>query len=283
LKSFKKILFFSLFISLSIAQFSDIKITYEYNESSISENKLYILEEFISKIEKYYRVTNFSHEFGILDIPIKLHFIFENINFRGENNYNSIVCHFLISNSYDLYYYTKSTQLPYYKGKEFYLNELNFDPLISILDYFAFLFIAYELDRQELFLGDTYYNRCLTIASNGSSSNYSSGWENRYEKIRKIKNNDYLRIARNIFNNCMQEFYKEEPNLVLTKEYAIDFLTNLKLIHNKIGYDKNTLKFINAFHKQMVELFDILKMQEGIVFLYNFDDENQLYYKEYLE
>ena len=31
------------------------------------------------------------------------------------------------------------------------------------------------------------------------------------------------------------------------------------LIHNKIGYDKNTLKFINAFYKEMVELFNTLK------------------------
>ena len=280
---FKKIILFSFIFSLSIAQFSDIKISYEYNENSISENKLYILEEFILKVEKYFRVSNFSYEFGNLDIPIKLHFIIENINFAGENNYNSILCHFLISNTYDLYYYTKSTQLPYYKGKEFYLNELNHDPLISILDYFAFLFIAYELDGRELFLGDSYYSRCSLIASNGENSNYSSGWEDRYEKIRLIKNNEYLRIARSVFYNCMEEFYSEDANIILVKEYAVDFLSNMKLIHTKIGYDKNALKFINAFYKEMVELFDTLEMQEGVVFLYNFDDKNQSYYEEYLK
>ena len=81
----------------------------------------------------------------------------------------------------------------------------------------------------------------------------------------------------------MEEFYSEDVNIILVKEYAVDFLSNMKLIHTKIGYDKNALKFINAFHKEMVELFDTLEMQEGVIFLYNFDDKNQSYYEEYLK
>ena len=278
----KKLTILFLF-GFSICQFSNIEITYEHNENTINDNKLYILEEFISKVEKYLRSSNFSYEFENLDIPIKLHFIFENINFTGENDYTSISAHFLISNSYDLYYYTKSTQLPYYKGKEFYLNELNFDPLVSILDYFSFLFIGYELDGQKLFLGDLYYNKCLEISSTGSISNFSSGWDDRYEKIKAIKNNEYLRTARNLFYNSMNEFYEDEPDMDLVHELASDFYINIKQIHNKIGYDKNTLKFINGFRTEIVDLFDTLKLEEAIIFLYNYDDKNQSYYEKYLK
>ena len=72
----KKILFFIL-ISLSFSQFRDINISYEYNENLITNDKIYIFDEFTSKIEKYLRTSNFSYEFGTLDIPIKLHFVFE--------------------------------------------------------------------------------------------------------------------------------------------------------------------------------------------------------------
>ena len=80
----------------------------------------------------------------------------------------------------------------------------------------------------------------------------------------------------------METFYDEEPDTIRIKELALDFLSNLKLVHNKIGYDKNTLKFLNAFHKEITELFFTLNMQEGIIFLYNYDDKNQQYYERYL-
>ena len=40
-----------------------------------------------------------------------------------------------------------------------YTNDSSFDTLSSLFDYYAFLFIAYELDSYELFLGETYYSK----------------------------------------------------------------------------------------------------------------------------
>ena len=70
------------------------------------------------------------------------------------------------------------------KGKSIYLNDTMFDSLASIFDYYAYLFIAYELDSYELFLGDTYYSKAHEIASMGISSNYSSGWDTKLNEIR---------------------------------------------------------------------------------------------------
>ena len=46
----------------------------------------------------------------------------------------------------------------------------------SIFDFYAYLFIAYELDGYELFLGDHYYTKALEIISMKSSSNFTSSY-----------------------------------------------------------------------------------------------------------
>ena len=45
----------------------------------IGNDKTYILEEFNSLIENYFKTSSFSSEYDYLDIPLKIHFIFEKI------------------------------------------------------------------------------------------------------------------------------------------------------------------------------------------------------------
>ena len=80
----------SLFSCL-FSQFIDVQITYEYNDRIIGNDKTYILEEFNSSIENYYKTTSFSNEYDYLDIPLKIHFIFERINFIGEHEFDQLL------------------------------------------------------------------------------------------------------------------------------------------------------------------------------------------------
>jgi len=266
-------------LGASLPQFVDTQVSYEYNKSQIKDDELYILDEFTKLIEKYYNISNFSYDHRDLNIPLKIHFIFEKIYFSGEDNYKKIGCQFIISNSSDQFYYNKNLILPFYKGKTIYHNESLYDPLASIFDYYAYLFIAYELDSYKLFLGDYYYSKALEVTSMGGSSNK---WDSRMEKIKEIKNNNYLRIVRFSLFESMEKLYDKDYSLKELKELAIAILENLKLVHNKLGYDKNTLKFIDAFHKEIIELFKMFKMNQGVEFLYNFDDKNKSYYKKHL-
>ena len=269
-------------MSISISQFIEPQVSYEYNKSQIKDDELYILDEFTSLIKKYYNISNFSYDHKDLNIQLKIHFIFEKIYFSGENNYKKLGGQFIISNSSDQFYYNKNLILPYYKGKTIYHNESLYDPLASIFDYYAYLFIAYELDSYKLFLGDYYYSKALEVSSMGSSSGSSRKWDSRMEKIKLIKNNEYLRIARFSFYECMEKLYLENYSSKELKELTSSILTNLKLIHNKLGYDKNTLKFIETFHKEIVELFIMFEVNDGVKFLYIFDDKNKSYYEKHL-
>ena len=281
-KIYIKNIFLMVFILSGIvsAQFSDIKVSYEYNENQIKDDEIYILDEFTSLIKKYYDITGFSYEHNNLNIPLKIHFIFEKIFFNGEKNYNGLACQFIISNSNDQYYYIKNTKFPFRKGQTIYLNETVYNPLTSIFDFYAFLFIGYELDSYELYLGDYFYSKAMEISSMSNSDN---GWDLRLEKIKQIKNNEYLRISRHSFYKCIDILNTQEYNINIVHELTKQFIDNLKLVHNRIGYDKNTLKFIDIFKNKIIDLLIMFSLDDDIIFLYNYDDKNKLFYKQHLK
>ena len=259
------------------------KISYEINESQIKDNQLYILEEFNEMIKKYLDYNSFAIDFDFLEIPLNLYFIFEKIHFAGENKYNMLTCQFIISNNNDQYFYVKSINIPYHKGKTIYFNESIFNQLSSIFDYYAYLFIAYELDSYGPLLGDIYYNKATEISSMGSSSNFSSGWDSRNNVVREIKNNEFLRNARYSFYNSM-DLYNNDKLLIDKIEESMNVcLENLKLVRDKFGYEKNTLKFLDSFFQEITKLLVLTENIDGIKFLYNYNSKNKEYYGEYLK
>ena len=60
-------------------------------------------------------------------------------------------------------------------------------------------------------------------------------------------------VSKKIMDVMYDKEYDNKEKIELVKT----MLSNFKLIHNKLGYDKNTLKFIDAFHKEITELFTI--------------------------
>ena len=101
--------------------------------------------------------------------------------------------------------------------------------------------------------------------------------------IEEIENNQYLRKVRYNFYYCIDMLHSESIDLKVLKEKILDLYNNLILILDEFGYDKNTLKFINAFHLEIADLFKSTDINGGIKFLMNFDKTNKDTYKKYLE
>ena len=277
------LIIFVLFKCL-FSQFTDIQLSYEYNDRLIQDDKIYILEDFNSLIENYLKTTEFSPEHNYLEIPLKIHLIYEKVNFIGQYEYDNIAFQIFITNSAGQYYYMKNLSIPYSKGKNIYFNPTMFDPLGSLLDYYAYLFIGIELDSYDLYLGSSYYQKCLDLYSLSSTSkNSSSAWSIFKEDIEKIKDNDFLRKARYNFYFCIDMMNSNDINPKLLKEKMIDFLMNLQLIQDKFGYEKNTLQFIDVFRIEIVDMFKSLSIIEGIEFLIKFDKDYKSTYTNYLK
>ena len=269
-----------LIISIAFSQFYDVEV--EISGRNIKESQKYILHNFTTEIENYFISNNFSSEYDYLDIPLKIQFIIESIS---DNSNNIIISsQVLISNYGDLYYYSGLT-FPYHEGKSFNYNPLSFDSLTSFLNFYAYLFIGYELDTYGLNLGSDYFVKSLDISDEMRFSNYSRDWEKRKGHVKDIRENIQLRNIRYIYYDLTDKILENNENLSSQKinESVNEIYNLLTFIFEKIGYEKNTLKFLDSKGRKIATLFHNINIERSINFLILFDEKNELIYKEFLD
>ena len=195
------IIFLIQFTAL-FSQFNNVTSSYE-NSNLIRDEHKYILDAFNEKVQNYFEFNTFLNEYDFVDIAMHINIIFHKINFSADNNFNSINCQILFSNGKDQHYITKNLALPYYKEKDFYYNTMQFDSITSLFDFYAYLFIASELDTWGLYLGEQYYNKAIDITNAGIESINSDQWDKNQKIIELLKENNYLRNAKFYFFTSM--------------------------------------------------------------------------------
>jgi len=279
----KKIIIICLILkSCLYSQFYDINLSYEHNDLSIKDEHKYILEEFNNRILNYIKFTKYSPEYDFLDIPLNINIIYHSINLIDESTYDGFTCQILLSNNADQYFITKNIFIPYYKGRDIYYNPMQFDDIASIFDYFAYVFIANELDTYGKYLGEEYYNNALEISNLGSEKNNAKLWKTNKKLIETILENNNLRNAKYYFFNVLDILDSDKKDIINIKNSLSLLLENLQIVYEKYGYEKHTLKFIQAYNLEICDLFKILDMDEGINFLIKFDYKNSPLYEEFL-
>ena len=283
LKMNKRIIIICLiFTGLLYSQFNDIHLSYEYNNLSIKDEHKYILEEFNSRISDYIKFNKYAPEYDFLDIPLNINIIYHKINLIDENTYKGFECQLLFSNNNDQYFITKNISIPYYKGRDIYYNSMQFDEIASIFDYYAYVFIANELDTYGKYLGQKYYNHAFDLSNQGSETNNTKQWDINKKLIESILENNNLRNAKYHFFYIIDMLNNDEKNVNLMKDSLALLLENLKIIYEKHGYEKHTLKFIQAYNLEICDLFQLFEIEDGINFLIKFDYKNSSIYEKFL-
>jgi len=257
-------------------------LSYEYNELSIKDEHRYILEEFNNRILNYIKFTKYSPEYDFLDISLSINIIYHEINLIDENTYDGFTCQILLSNNKDQYFITKNIFVPYYKGRDIYYNSIQFDDIASIFDYYAYVFIANELDTYQKFFGEEYYNNALEISNLGLEKNNTKFWSANKKLIETILENNNLRNAKYYFFNVLDMINEDKKDIIKMKNSLNLLLENLQIIYEKYGYEKHTLKFIQAYGLEICDLFNILGIDEGPSFLIKFDYKNSSIYEKFL-
>ena len=277
------------FISFIFSQFVNIQVSVEYNElDSDYHLKKYIVEDLESDIKDYFLLNKFCYEYDFIQLELKLHLIIESISTikTSSGTINSVKSHILITNNTDQYYFIKGVNFEYNKNKALIFNPYKFDGIETILNYYAFLFIGYELDTWGNNLGTTYLNKALEISS---EANQNANWKLRSNEIKSIIGNTELRKARFLYFsyydmmrsknlNINSKEFKESTRAVISELY-----NELFKVYTKRGYDKNTIKFIESISDKLPEIFYSYNMIEAIEFLILFNPNNENKYSSYLK
>lgn len=250
-----------LLSSVVVAQELNAKVTVNYEQlKTASKDKL---ESFSQYIEDYLNNNKFAED-NWEGEPINCNFsIF--FTSSGTTTYGAQV----VITSQRPVYNSENTSLMllvqdptwnfvYEENQALYFDPTEFDPLLSFLDYYAFIIIGIDMDSYVPQGGTEYFNKASDIAILGSNSGYSKGWALETSSYNKRGFVEDLLISN--FQQFRTDFYDYHYNgLDLMAEDHDAGLSNVvKLVQNLDGiYDKisrmNVLMrvFFDTKHKEI--------------------------------
>ena len=270
--------FFLLIGSYSWSQF--IEVNAELDLRRLSEGDRQLFTTLAEDIENYLLNTQFSADANDLEVVIDIRLVLESVSRGGSQT--SINAQAIFSNKLDQYFYAKGIQFPYSQGRKIYYTAA-FDPLASFLDYYAFMFIATELDTWKYMGGTTFFNRAIELSDLGKDSDWSVGWDDRWKKSRKIKSNQYLRSMRFNYFTALDALGAEEVDITIVKNAMSTFHEDLLTLDKKLGSNKETLHFLKAYHESIAELLSALNLKDTLELLLLYDHDNKKVYESYLK
>ena len=280
--------FFLLMGSIAWSQFAEVNAKLDMRRLSEGDRQIFI--SFTEDIENYYLNTQFSANVSDLRMVIDIRIVLESVSQGGSQTTINAQAIFVNKEvqpdgsmkTMDQYFYAKGIQFPYSRGRKMYYTT-SFDPLTSFLNYYAFMFIASELDTWEYMGGTTFFNRAIELASLGKDSDWSNGWDDRWKKSRKIKDNQYLRSMRFHYFSALDALLVEKVDINIVTSHMNTFYEDLKTLDKKLGSNKETLHFLKAYHEKIAELFTALKLREALELLIIYDHDNKEVYESHLK
>ena len=291
----RKYLNFSTAIFLLIGSFSwaqFIEVNAELDLRRISEGDRQLFITLAEDIENYFLNTQFSATTNDLEMIVDIRLVLESVSQGGSQttiNAQAIFVNKQVQpdgnlKTLDQYFYAKGIQFSYSQGRKMFYTTV-FEPLASFLDYYAFMFIATEMDTWEYMGGTSFFNRAIEISDLGKDSDWSTGWDDRWKKSRKVKSNQYLRSMRFNYFAAWDEykFSIEEPDMKIIRTFMNTFVDDMLTLDKKLGSNKETLHFLKAYHENIAELMAELQLRDALELLLIYDHDNKKVYESYLK
>jgi len=279
---------FLLIGSFSWAQFIEVNTELDLRRISEGDRQLFIT--LAEDIENYFLSTQFSAITNNLDMIIDIRLVLESVSQGGSQT--TINAQAIFSNkqvqtdgnlkTLDQYFYAKGIQFPYSQGRKMFYTTV-FEPLASFLDYYVFMFIATEMDTWEYMGGTSFFNRAIEISDLGKDSDWSTGWDDRWKKSRKVKSNQYLRSMRFNYFKALDALGAEDVDITIVNTAMNTFYEEMLVLDKKLGSNKETLHFLRAYHESIAELMAMFNLRDALELLLIYDHDNKKVYESYLK
>ena len=279
---------FLLIGSFSWAQF--IEVNAELDLRRISEGNRQLFTTLAEDIENYFLNPQFSATTNDLEMIVDIRLVLESVSKGGSQttiNAQAIFVNKQVQpdgslKTLDQYFYAKGIQFPYSQGRKMFYTTV-FEPLASFLDYYAFMFIAAEMDTWEYMGGTSFFNRAIEISDLGKDSDWSTGWDDRWKKSRKVKSNQYLRSMRFNYFKALDALGAEDVDITIVNTAMNTFYEEMLVLDKKLGSNKETLHFLRAYHESIAELMAMFNLRDALELLLIYDHDNKKVYESYLK
>jgi len=247
------IIIFLSFIFIDSAYSQVLKVQAKVDYRHLSSEEQEELRELADKINDYFNNYAWTEDEYETDIAVNVYVIIENV--RKKSHEKMYKAQFQIRSESGESFYDKEFEFPYHRNYPLEHNKVQFDPVTKVLDYYAYMILAGEMDTYGLLLGTPYYDAALDIANQGTFSQYTTGWSSRLQEHEKINNirNRPLREAKPDFFEALYLF--EEGNEKEARKYAKIVYDKLVQTHNNLPNNKYLKIFFEAHYKELAQMF----------------------------
>jgi len=257
-----------------VAQELDATVIVKYEQLDISSRER--VNNFKNQIQDYLNNTKYTRKAWEGD-KIKCTF---NIFFNGSGDEISYSAQLVISsqrpiegtklNSLMMSILDNSWSFKYQKNQAMYFNQTDFDPLTSLLDFYAYIIIGFDFDSYYKLGGTDFFQKALDIAAKGGSSS-PKGWQyestayNRRALVDNLLNAKYQQFRQDYFDYHYNglDLYHTEDQKQSAYNNIVKLINNLEKMRDQI--DTRSV---------LMKVFFDAKAGEFIEYLKNYSDKS---------
>lgn len=212
------------------------------------------LAEFQRKLTNYMNNSRWSDSDQDIVINCNVNVIIQTVTNRGSEKV--YLGQFLIGSPSGENFYDQAWEFTYFPAQAFESFRTAFDPLLDLVDYYAFMVIAGELDTYDQFGGSPFYDRCQEICNRGQLSNYASGWKSRLDEVILVTDGDHvpLRVAKFYYYQGLY-YVEREPNPEYAREISKGVVERLGKVANKRPNSKALKRFFDSHYQEFCKIF----------------------------
>jgi hypothetical protein len=272
--TYKPLLFFALgcfllavHIESSLAQ--ELNVSVQVDRSRINSASLTYMDGFAGNIETYMNEFNWIEpNFGEdekIDATIQITLLGVDDNFNFEASivirsqrpiYNSL------QQSPLFFYNDENWVFDYTPNRALVHDMLQFDPITTLLDFYAYIILGYDFDSFSEMGGTPYYSEAQNLVSLAQAIS-STGWSrtssvrrNRAQLVSDLLNPNYqeFREASYVYHRLGLDRFLENPT-----EARQEVLRALRMIRDAAQNTTNNLlfnTFFNAKYREIVRIFE---------------------------
>lgn len=267
-----------LIISSAYGQFVDVnvQVNVDYLDNAERQEVAFLQ----SSIEQFFTTSNWEIDIEDLEIVLDVHLILQStIDLGGREYFQGQL---VITNRLDQMFLERDARFTYKQGQAIVLS-LSFDPLATLLEYYAYLIIAGELDTYDVLGGSTYYQKAATLANlNRQQLNVGGSWISRIEYAEKLSKSHEFRRSKALFYQAFDALAQEKPNRAELQKALTGFYDLIEKLFTREGLDYNTQQFLTGHAEELAEWLAVAGMWDQLEDFNRIDSDNSRIYKNML-
>ncbi len=265
--------------SVVCGQFAEVTVDLDLEQLKGGETQF--LQGLDGTVKQFYQSAPWEAEISDLDMVLDMQIVFHSIISLGNEEYYQ--AQIIFTNRQDQLLFEKNARFPYTPGRAIQFNN-EFDPLGSVLTFYAFLLIAGELDTYGQLEGSNYYTKANTLAELAANQpQIGRDWGSRIKLVERIIQNQDLRRAKAFFYQAFDILAAEKPDVSQFREAMGNFYKSIDTMTRREGMDRFTTVFLTGHAEETAEMLARANMWPELAAMAEIHPNGDRFYKSYLK